>query len=247
MARVSFTESDWSATTSPKTVASQVWSQGDVVVVTATTANDLITLNTPTNANLSFSLAASIVGPGGDTVSSTYVWTATAASAQTGQTIELTRSASAQPFGFSVEIYSGRSGTVGVTAANNAEATLSLTVAVGSDVVYIQGDWNASAGSTTVATGSGTATELTEQHPGSYTIYVCDWTNVSAGTFGFGLDSYTGMSSAQAAIELPVLSSPSGAGASTQENQIAAGSGTAPEDPPPAPPRWDYKSSILRR
>jgi hypothetical protein len=94
--------------------------------------------------------------------------------------------------------------TVGNATANNTESSISRTVAAGSTVIIGVMDWNATnPPGKTPLTGSGTATERRDAGNGSsYAQYLCEWANVSAGTFSFGPNNYTSLKIAQAIAEV---------------------------------------------
>ena len=152
---VSYTSvSNWSVSTTPKTIASLAWNAGDVLVIVGGTQAADTGIGTPTNANLTFTLQASDTS-GGTNDCASYVWTAIAGSSQTGQTISASRSGTTQNWGYSVWVLRpDGTGAVGVNAANLTESNLSLTVAANSAVVYGGMDWNAAGVPTkTPATG----------------------------------------------------------------------------------------------
>src|SRR5580765_2070361 len=200
----------WFSSTTPRSVTGLSWSAGDIIVaVSALESSNLSqTLATPTNANLTFTLRASNQTGGGNEAW-TYLWTATAASSQSSQSISFASNATGgQMFGGAVWVISGAPTGVGVNFANLTESLTNLTVANGSVVCYMHADWSATS-TFTIATGSGTATERTDVGNGTnYGVYTGEWVGVAAGTFGFGVTSYAGTTISKVAIEITAPNPP---------------------------------------
>jgi hypothetical protein len=187
-----------------KTVTGQSWSLGDVVVVKALIDGSDVSIGVPTNANLTFSQAVD-TGDVGSTEDRTYIWTATAGSSQSGQTISVDRGATTRQWHFDATVITGSPDGVGVSFGNRDESTTNLTVEAGSVVLYMGADWNNSAAGRTGATGSGTLTERADSTGEAgvhYTYWSGDWVDTAAGTFAFGITSYTSWKCAQAAVEI---------------------------------------------
>ncbi len=211
-------------------VTGVAWSSGDIIVALGITEDASRTFSTPTNANLTFTQQ---VTPGSTANEcKTYCWTATAGSAQTGQTIAATISNSVHIGGVAVFVVTGSpSGTTG-GVTNYTESNLSITVAAGDVVCYALGDWNATTPTKTPATGSGTATERVDTGNGSnYGVWAADWVGTSAGTFSFGPNNYTGLKSSQIAIVVQApTSSDTNANATVATTTATANSGTVNVD-----------------
>lgn len=189
---------DWFNSASPKTVTGVAWSAGDRVVVVGAYENNL-TENLPTNANLTFSEHTSNTATAGE--SRTWIWSAIAGSAQTGQTISATNSGSI--CGLAVIVISGGDSVVTNASSNFTESNFSLGVAAGSVVVYIGADFTATTPTKTPATGSGSATEWADTGNGTnYGIYIATWEGTSATTASFGPNNYTSLQIAQSVIEV---------------------------------------------
>ena len=192
---------DWFVSTSPRTITGLSWNTGDVIVVVGGVENNDITLSTPTNANLTFTLRASQTS-GGAGEAGIYVWTAVAGSSQTGQTVSLARSAAVQQFGFAVWVCPGGSGSFANASADLTEAAFTFTPTADSLVIYGYFDWNATTGKTITA-GTGTPTERADFGNGAtYGGYLGDWANVAASSASFGITSYTGVQIARGRIEI---------------------------------------------
>lgn len=190
-------------TTSPSTVTGLSWSSGDIIVVIGGSEDAATTLNNPTNANLTFGAASSSQTGSGGSECSFYVWQTTAGSSQASQTISCTRGGSVGNFCIMVWVITGSpTGTANATS-NRTESTFSLTVSAGSVVCYGFFDFNAAAAGRTLATGSGSGTERTDQSDTtSYNVYGGEWVGVSAGTTSFGVTSYTSLKVSHGAIEV---------------------------------------------
>lgn len=197
--------SDWFATGTPKTITGLAWSSGDVIVViTGGESGTDVTAAVPTNANLTFGAAQATAGGGTGTEASIWVYRATAAGAQTGQTISIARTGNLASFGGCAWVITGSpTGTANPTANLNESAT-SRTVGAGSVVIYGHMDFNATnPQGKTPATGSGSATERRDAGDGSnYGQYMCEWVGTAAGTFSFGTNNYTSLQVSQAIIEV---------------------------------------------
>jgi hypothetical protein len=192
--------------TSPKTFTGLDWAAGDVIVVATLAANgNQSGFNfgaTPTNANLSFD-APTTFGIGSGTEAGLQIYTAIAGSAQTGQTITVTRD-NAYPFDWGATLWIVTDGS-GVTnvIANGTEGTISRTVSAGSLGIYIMNDFNADTNGQTLATGTGTPTERDDDvATGSFSWVFGDWAEMAAGTFGFGVTDYTGLKVSHGFVEV---------------------------------------------
>lgn len=215
------------ASSTPSAITGVAWSAGDIIVVIGVTNNATVTLDAPTNANLTFG-AADTEQSSGSSESNIYLWQTTAGSSQTGQTININRSSGSGVFTGAVWVIGGGpAGTANITS-NRTESGFSATVSAGSVVIVSCVDWNAAAAGRTIATGSGTATERQDETDGTnYTIWSGDWGGVSAGTFTFGPTDYTGWKVAQAIIE------------------VTASSGTVPDAPTSVTASPDDRSAYV--
>lgn len=200
--------SSWGTTGSAtRTVTGVAWSSGDIIVVMGGTEGADTTMATPTNANLTFSLRASVTA-GGTNECPQYCWSAAAASGQTAQTISCVITNGTKGGNICVWVITG--GPTGITGAvaNQTETAFSMTPAAGDVVVYQFFDWNAAGAPTkTPLTGSGTGTEREDQVYSTFGVWCADWVGTSAGTFNFGPNNYTSMKVAQAAI---IVQAPTG-------------------------------------
>lgn len=199
--------SNWFTTTTPQTITGLAWSSGDIIVVVGLDENANAAISTPTNANLTFTLQASVT-TGGGSEAEAYVWTATAGSAQTSQTISVAATGGLQ-FGAAAWVITGSPSGVANATANQTETAPSLTVGAGSVVIFALADFNATTPTKTPLTGSGTATERFDTGNGTnYGVYGAEWVGTSAGTFSFGPNNYTGLQIAQVAIEITAPAGP---------------------------------------
>lgn len=199
----SYTQTAWNTSTSPKsTPATQAWSSGDRVVVVSKMENGNGNFGAPTNANLTFGAAVTSQDTGNGLECAISMWVATAGSSQSGQTISATRTSTAVEWGFEVWVITGSpTGTANITS-NFTEGTISRTVSASSIVIYTFADWSAAASNQTGATGSGSMTERADSNSSNYGWGSYDWVGTSAGTFNFGVTSYTGLQIAHAIIEI---------------------------------------------
>lgn len=203
--------SNWfEQSTATRNITGVAWSSGDIIVVVGVTEDNTRTLTAPTNANLTFTQQVASATANECKV---YIWTATAGSSQTSQTIASTISASGSHGGLAVWVITGSpTGIANATLASN-ETAASITAASGDVVIFLLGDWNATTPTKTPATGSGTATERIDTGNGStYGIWAAEWVGTAAGTFSFGPNNYTGLKAMQASIR---VTAPAGGGSVT--------------------------------
>jgi hypothetical protein len=180
------------------------WGAGDKIVVFNWTSSAPTTCSAPTNANLTFTPVAGATATPASGEANFYTWEATATGLQTNQTITLNRALSSGQIGGIVHVISG-GGSIVQADWNRTEAAFSKTVTVGSVVLYGAVDWNLASAGKTITPGSGIATERldsTDSVNGAYTLYAGDWVGVSAGTFSFGITSYTNWIATHAFVEI---------------------------------------------
>lgn len=201
MAIAFFAPANWTATTSPRTVVATFATGDEVIVFGAIEGGGAgISLATPTGTGLTFSLVTSNTGAG---ECASYLWRAVAASAGTGVTISSVK-AGAGAAGICAWVRPGTAASRITLTANLTEAGYSQAVAAGDDVIVAHADFLASAATKTISTGSGTATERVDVQASSttYSIWGGDWQGTAAGTFTFGITSYTGTQVAKVGIVL---------------------------------------------
>lgn len=192
------------------------WQDGDVIIVAGGTPEAAVTIATPTNANLTFSLEASVTD-GGFQESPAYMWSATATSTETNQTINAVKSKSGAPSssdnaGIVCWVITGEPSGTANAAANRNESTITFTPTADSVVCYFFADWNATNDpNKTPATGTGTATERHDEGDGAtWARYACDWVGVTATSTAFGPNNYTSLRVGQVIVEvLAATSAPS--------------------------------------
>lgn len=194
--------SNWYATGTSNDVTGCAWESGDVVVVAQYVSDDnSVSLVAPTNANLTFTLRNSQTSSGTSNAQ-VRIYTATAGSAQTSQTITSGRSGLTNANGACVWVLSGADAYVGGWANGN-ESTTTYNPGSGSAILYMCADWNAAGGALTATTNSGTRTEREDSVNGSWgSMFVHDWIGVSSGSSSWGITSYTGLKVAQVGIEI---------------------------------------------
>ena len=215
------------ASSTPSAITGVAWSAGDIIVVIGVTNNVTVTLDAPSNANLTFG-AADTEQSSGSSESNIYLWQTTAGSSQTGQTININRSSGAGVFTGAVWVIGGGPAGTANIGSNRTESGFSATVSAGSVVIVSCVDWNAAAAGRTIATGSGTATERQDETDGTnYAIWSGDWTDTVAGTYTFGPTDYGGWKVAQAIIE------------------VTASSGTVPDAPTSVTASPDDRSAYV--
>lgn len=200
-----------------KTVTGLSWSSGDIVVAYGGLASMVAgnSLSTPTNANLTFTLQTSVT-TGVDQETGSYLWTATAGSSQTSQTItsQINTSGGSEAHGIAVWVVTGSPSGTTNAASNQTETAFSLTTTADSIVIYALDDWNATnPPNRTMMTGSGTSTERRDAGDATtHAQYMGEWVGTSSGTFGFGPNTadgstpttadYTSLKVSQAIIEV---------------------------------------------
>lgn len=188
------------------------WSAGDTIVVFCaggsgfSSTGQPISSLVPTNANLSFSSQGSVGF--GASESSLSVYVATAASAQTSQTIAETLTIGGTTtgnlvFGAAVYVISGQpTGTANFTI-NLTETAPSITTQAGSIVLFTLVNFLSTTPTKTPLTGSGTPTERLDTGDGvNYGLWIADWVGTTAGTASYGPNNYTSLQVSQAIIEI---------------------------------------------
>jgi hypothetical protein len=197
-------ESSWAVTTTPKTVSVTV-AVGDVLVIVGAIAEAQSTaLSTPTGGGLTYTLRQSHTTIG---FCGVYLWTATAASAQTF-TMSVAESGTSDVWGFTVLRFSGSDGVAASAKAqvSGGAPSVALTTAnANSAVVVFSADWNAFDGtSRTWLTGAGPLTEQTYFRDAvKYTVYGGFHADAGvAGSKTVGLSAPTGQKYSIVAVEV---------------------------------------------
>lgn len=196
-------ETDWSQTTTPKTVSVTV-TAGDTLAIFAMTGDGAFTLATPTGGGLTYTLQQSVVVAAFGTV---YLWTAPAPGSQTF-TMSITQSGGSAFWAYNCLRFSGSAG-VGAsnkTNVNGAAPSLGLTTTgANSAIVVANVDWNAVDGTTrTWRTAGSSATEQTYfRDPANYTVYGAYHADSgAAGAKTVGLSAPAGQKYSIAAVEI---------------------------------------------
>ena len=186
-------------------IAGVSWKAGDRLIVFNWTSNFGVTCTAPTTANLTFNAVAAGTQVAVASDCNFYTWEATAASAQTSQVVTMNKAIAGGQFGGIIYVVTTNGTITGYAnaEANWTEAAFTKTVTSDSLILYAGADWNATTAGRTLTTGSGTATERIDAKAStSYSIVVGDWEGVAAGTFSFGLTSYTSWKVSQGIIEI---------------------------------------------
>lgn len=195
--RAAYAETSTFAGTGTLTTGNISWSSGDVIVALGITADNSVTINTPTATGLTFAAVTATTGTNPtNTGSSTkgYAWVATAGSSGGPTTVSATVAGGATPRGLAVWVFSGSNG-IG-NAAFSASGTTpngNLTRSgANSAVVWIGGDWNATNDTTVTSTPASGTQDHAQFVSGQYTAFAFDWGDQgSAGTTAYGLDAAT--------------------------------------------------------
>ena len=191
---------DWFTEGDPNNVTGVAWEDGDVIVVIAGDEDGEGDVWAPTNANLTFTQREH-EATGSECVIG--VWTTTATSTETGQTITGGSSWGFHSNGRGVWVIGGAD-AYEQSAQNRTEDDIELTsVLSGSVVIYGLFDWNAGLSPRTQGTATGTPTKRFDDDDGaSYGVWGGDWVGVDAGTDRFGITSYAGIKACHAAVEI---------------------------------------------
>lgn len=197
-------EATWNASTSPRTV-SVTTAVGDVLVLGGIAENNAKTLATPTGGTgLTWALAQSVIVTD---YCATYLWTATATTAETF-TCSVAATGASQHWGFNVLRWSGSDG-IGASAKTNTTGAPSLaltTTQADSAVCAFVGDWNAVDGTSRTwrTINSSTGTERTYYRDAArYATYANTWLDVGAtGSKTTGLSAPTGQQYVIVAVEV---------------------------------------------
>lgn len=196
-------ETDWSATTTPKTISVTV-SAGDTLAIFGMTGDGAFTLATPTGGGLTYTLQQSVVVSSFGTV---YLWTAPAASGQTF-TMSITESGGSALWAYNCLRFSGSAGIGASNKTNVTSGAPSLgltTTGANSAIVVANVDWNAADGtSRTWRTANTAATEQTYfRDAANYTVYGAYHADSgAAGAKTVGLSAPTGQKYSIAAVEI---------------------------------------------
>jgi hypothetical protein len=197
--------------TSPKTAVIS-WATGDIIVVGVMSegANNIPGIPTAVTGPTFASRGSE--GSSLSTEATAEIFTATASSSGTSQTLSCTTSGGTGWWGFFYWIWTGTpAGQTGGTG-DLLESNTNMTPASGDAVCMACADWNA-VGTTFppgAATGSGTSTlriSGAAGHSANYNFTAIDWQGCAAGTFGFGLSSYTGFQVAKALVVIQASAS----------------------------------------
>lgn len=198
-----YQQSNWTDSASPETTTSVTWAAGDLIVVLGVTADDSVTLSTPTATGLTFSAVS-----GSPTTTNAqckmYGWSATAASSGSStisSTITSTPTAGIAAFVFS------NAGGVGATqfvAGVGATSTQNLTrTGSGSHVVQAWCDWAAVNDTTVSWTPASFTQRINSWVSGVATYFVANWGNQgAAGTTSYGFTAGSGTSFSTGLIEV---------------------------------------------
>jgi hypothetical protein len=196
-------ETDWTATTTPKTVSVTV-SAGDTLAIFGMTGDASFTLATPTGGGLTYTLQQSVVVSAFGTV---YLWTAPAPGSQTF-TMSVTESGGSALWAYNCLRFSGSAGVGASNKTNVSGGAPSLgltTTGANSAIVVASVDWNAVDGASRTWRSAGTAaTEQTYSFTTSqyavYGAYHAD--SGAAGAKTVGLTAPTGQKYSIAAMEI---------------------------------------------
>jgi len=179
--------------------ASASWESGDVIVVLGGLENASSSISAVSATGLTFTARNVSAGTGtGNAYARAF--SAKAASGGSG-VVTITRSGTLRG-GAIVLVLSGAD-DYGSSANSSTEAVMNLTVGAGDYVATLTSDWQAIAFTAAAVAASGTGSVLVDTNDTSYAgFYVCQWVNTGAGTFGFGLNGYSGLSVEQVAIAI---------------------------------------------
>lgn len=196
-------ETDWSATTTPKTISVTV-SAGDTLAIFGMTGDAAFTLATPTGGGLTYLLKQSVVVASYGTV---YIWTTTSGSSQTF-TLSISESGGSALWAYNALRFSGSSG-IGAsnkTNVNGGAPSLGLTTTGDNSAIVVANvDWNAADGTTrTWRTANTAATEVTYfRDAANYTVYGAYHADSgAAGSKTVGLSAPSGQKYSIAAVEI---------------------------------------------
>lgn len=206
-----YLSTDWSATTTPKTL-SVTTAVGDVLVLIASHSTPTTVINTPTGGtSLSWTLKQSFTAAGAPSI---YAWTATATTAETF-TCSVGRAATTAAWGWRMYRFSG-SGGIGATVKTAAHTTGApsqsiTTTGASSAVITHVSDWNESAvtsrtwrtiNSITPTAGNGLEKDAVLVS-GSYSVLGAYWNDAgTAGAKTTGLTTQTGADYSMVSVEV---------------------------------------------
>lgn len=175
---------NWSATTTPKTMA-QTWNAGDLVVVLGIVADTGGSLATPTFSGGTFTG----IGTANSAASSCWghKWQCQVAGGGSGN-ISVAMSGGLPWGAISYVFAAGTHNGIGNHAVDATTAqTASLTVSQDSAVLTAIGDWNVGTDLTSDWTPAGATEREASVIAGNYTVYAADWPSRAAGTTSYGI------------------------------------------------------------
>jgi len=184
---VSYTETSWTTTTTPKSTASISWQAGDILVMIG--GSDGGTIGVPTATGLTFASQKSFAG--GSTACGTQCATAVAGSSGSGA-VSATLTGGSGAWGFGVWVFRSSAGVGNSAEQHTATKTVSLTpVAADSAIVWGVFDFSEGTAGTIVPTPTNTRQNV--DVTGSDRIYVCDLADqTSAGAVSYGISGSSG-------------------------------------------------------
>jgi hypothetical protein len=179
-----------------RTTGSLSWVSGDIILVFGMTADNLVTLTTPTGSGLTF---AALTGTPTSAASSAkgYAWSATASGSASGA-ISSTQSGGSGTAGSGIVAYVYRGsdglGTPAVSTSLGATTTQNLTRAqANSAVAQIWGDFNAVNDVVVTWTPSGQTEDVATNVSGQATFFAANWGDQgSTGTTAYGFSGFAG-------------------------------------------------------
>lgn len=185
---ISYTETSWVVTGSPRSSASVSWQTGDVIVVIGGQEADITALGNPTATGLTFTTQKSNVAAGScGSMLATAVAGSTSSSA-----ISMTGPNSVQHWGFGVWVWRGSTGIGNSSEQHTATKTVGLTpTQIHSSIMWGTFDFQPGAAQTITPTPTNTRQNVLDT--GRYTIYVSDLGDQpSAGSTSYGITGGAG-------------------------------------------------------
>lgn len=211
--------STWQTTTSPKNLPTLTWQTGDIVIVTAASADSTSTIATPTVSGLTFNP----LGSAGAVANSCWIhrWSAIAASGGSGA-ISVIRTGTHE-FGAAAWQFRGSDG-VGVFPLDVGTAKVVSVVETldESAVIELLADWGAGPTSTAVWTPAGSTPRVDSDGGAStYSVLGANWADVdTASTTNYGLTAGLSVGPNISKIAVEVLGVNTPAGQTVAINQI---------------------------
>lgn len=205
---VASAESNWPATTTPKSTGSITWLTDDLIVVYGGVGDEASQLDLPTITGGPTLSQIAFTNNGSGSFCDCWVWTGVATSGGTA-TVDGNKSAGPSAWGMGVCVWRGATGIGDITIDTSTTQTVSMDRSgTDSGIMFGGFDWSATASAPTWTPSGQTAIEEAT-HGSSYSVYVGHWSSQGApGTTSYGISNASVGSFAKIGVEILGASGP---------------------------------------